>query len=243
MKSPAVTFSTPTSWTSSSSSTSAPGPPSICSRKRRRNNGAKNPPQVRRPQTGQRPVPKRRRAPRRLAGSKNCSRARIVLSDGASESAFARQWSEALAWAYLPTARSRPTGTRRSGCPSPRNCGAGKCLGTACPWHGRAKTEAGAHATLLGISVAQTPDETGARPLAGRSRRRHLPVRPIRRRNRGLPADRRTTVQQQPRPRMQQPTRQPGTGVESAPRPRRPPARRPADRRYRRPQPVDHRPD
>lgn len=89
--------------------------------------------------------------------------ARIVLSDGASESAFARQWSEALAWAYL----RNPELAHRN--PAewlavPQQWWSRKVPWDRIPWHGRAKTEAGAHATLLGISIAQTPDETGARP-------------------------------------------------------------------------------
>lgn len=89
--------------------------------------------------------------------------ARIVLSDGASESAFARQWAEALAWAYL---RSPEPAHRNPAewLPVPQKWWSRKVPWDRIPWHGKAKTEAGAHATLLGISVARTPDETGALP-------------------------------------------------------------------------------
>ena len=83
--------------------------------------------------------------------------ARAAVSDGASESAFAREWANVLADAFV----SRPPDigglTRdsmwdwlasaqeewRAGIPWDR-----------IPWHGEAKARAGAFATLLGLTVA-----------------------------------------------------------------------------------------
>ena len=83
--------------------------------------------------------------------------ARAVVSDGASESAFASEWANVLSDAFV----SRPPGTCgltedsmcdwlalaqeewRAGIPWDR-----------IPWHGEAKARAGAFATLLGLTVA-----------------------------------------------------------------------------------------
>lgn len=85
--------------------------------------------------------------------------ARIAVSDGASESAFAREWANVLTDAFV----SRP----------PDTCGLTKdslfdWLAPAqeewhalipwdsIPWHGEAKARAGAFTTLLGLSVGAT---------------------------------------------------------------------------------------
>ena len=87
--------------------------------------------------------------------------ARIAVSDGASESAFAREWANALADSFV----ARP----------PELCGltdesltewllpAQEVWHAAVPWdrlpwHGEAKTRVGAFATLLGLTIGAAPD-------------------------------------------------------------------------------------
>ena len=94
--------------------------------------------------------------PQRL-GASGRRTARAAVSDGASESAFAREWANVLVDAFV----SRP----------PNQCGLTKdslCdwLASAqeewrvgipwdrIPWHGEAKARAGAFATLVGLTVA-----------------------------------------------------------------------------------------
>ena len=89
--------------------------------------------------------------------------ARIAVSDGASESAFAREWANILSDAFvtqppeelrdltedsLTTWLAPAQEEWRSGVPWDR-----------LPWHGQAKAEAGAFATLLGLVVAAQPDD------------------------------------------------------------------------------------
>ena len=98
--------------------------------------------------------------PQRI-GASGRRTARIVVSDGASESAFAREWANVLADAFV----ARPIDLRgltedslydwltsaqeqwRSGVPWDR-----------LPWHGEAKARAGAFATLLGMTIGASPD-------------------------------------------------------------------------------------
>ncbi len=87
--------------------------------------------------------------------------ARVAVADGASESAFAREWANALAGAFASappdlgglTADSldewlRPAREEwREGVPW-----------DDLPWHGEAKARAGAFATLLGLTIEAAPD-------------------------------------------------------------------------------------
>ena len=91
--------------------------------------------------------------------------ARIVLCDGASESAFAREWAEILTRSFV----RRPLDL--SGLDSPSlfgwlgSCGEewdGVVPWDRIPWHGEAKTNAGAFATLLGMAITPTHNGTGA---------------------------------------------------------------------------------
>ena len=91
--------------------------------------------------------------------------ARVAVSDGASESAFAREWANALTDAFVtrPPELDAPTGDSldewlgpardewRAGVPWDR-----------IPWHGETKARAGAFATLLGLTVRAAPDGSGA---------------------------------------------------------------------------------
>ena len=87
--------------------------------------------------------------------------ARIAVSDGASESAFAREWANALTDAFV----ARP----------PELCGLTEDSLNAwllpaqdawhsgvpwdrLPWHGEAKARRGAFATLLGMTIGASPD-------------------------------------------------------------------------------------
>ena len=97
--------------------------------------------------------------PQRI-GTSGRRMARAAVTDGASESAFAREWANVLADAFV----TRP----------PDVCGLsedslGDWLGPAqeewhalvpwdrIPWHGEAKARAGAFATLLGLTVGSKP--------------------------------------------------------------------------------------
>ena len=101
--------------------------------------------------------------PKRI-GASGCGVARVAVSDGASESAFAREWANALTDAFV----ARPPGrcgltedsldawllpaqeAWHSGVPWDR-----------LPWHGEAKARAGAFATLLGLTIGAAPDNSG----------------------------------------------------------------------------------
>ena len=89
--------------------------------------------------------------------------ARVAISDGASESAFAREWAKILTGAFV----ARP----------PDLCGltedslldwlaSAQEEWRACvpwdriPWHGEAKARAGAFATLLGLTIGAAPDNS-----------------------------------------------------------------------------------
>ena len=100
----------------------------------------------------------------RQIGVSGCAVARVAVSDGASESAFAREWANALTDAFV----ARPPGLGsltqdalgawllpaqeawHSGVPWDR-----------LPWHGEAKARAGAFATLVGLTIGAVPDNSG----------------------------------------------------------------------------------
>ena len=93
----------------------------------------------------------------RLLGASGRRTARAVVSDGASESAFAREWANVLADAFVDRPLDACGLTEdsmsdwlasvqeewRAGIPWDR-----------IPWHGEAKARAGAFATLVGLTVA-----------------------------------------------------------------------------------------
>ncbi len=96
--------------------------------------------------------------PQRL-GASGRRTARAVVSDGASESAFAREWADVLADAFVALPPDMCGLTKRS---------LGDWLTSAqerwrigipwdrIPWHGEAKARTGAFATLLGLTVMAT---------------------------------------------------------------------------------------
>ena len=90
--------------------------------------------------------------------------ARIVVSDGASESAFARDWARILASAFVlrPLELDRLDDASLAEWLAP--CGeewSQVVPWGRLPWHGQAKTRAGAMATLLGLTVDLASDPEG----------------------------------------------------------------------------------
>ena len=101
--------------------------------------------------------------PQRI-GASGRRTARAVVTDGASESAFAREWANILTGAFVDRPLDLCGLTEdslnawllpareawHSGVPWDR-----------LPWHGEAKARAGAFATLLGLAVGAAPDDPG----------------------------------------------------------------------------------
>ncbi len=93
--------------------------------------------------------------------------ARIALCDGASESAFARSWAQILADAFIsrPIDLSELTGPSLTGWLEPCEEQWSQAVPwDRIPWHGEAKTRAGALATLLALTVNLTPNPSGGFP-------------------------------------------------------------------------------
>ena len=93
--------------------------------------------------------------------------ARIALCDGASESAFAKEWARILARAFvyrpidLAEMDEESFANWLASCEKEWNQ---TVPWEFIPWHGEAKTRAGALATLLGMTVSQMPNSSGAFP-------------------------------------------------------------------------------
>ena len=90
--------------------------------------------------------------------------ARAAVSDGATESAFAREWADVLTDAFV----TRPLDIRHLTKDSLHNWLAsaqdewhGRVPWDRIPWHGEAKARLGAYATLLGLTVGVGPDGPG----------------------------------------------------------------------------------
>ena len=88
---------------------------------------------------------------------------RTAISDGASESAFAKEWAKALTDAFV----ARPpdlSGLTEDSLKSWLEPGQKKWSDLVpwehLPWHGEAKTRAGAFATLLGLTIGATPNNS-----------------------------------------------------------------------------------
>ena len=100
-------------------------------------------------------------------GSYGGGPARIALSDGASESAFARQWAQILSRDFVrrPLDLSSLDGPALAGWLEPCEREWSRAVPwERIPWHGEAKTRAGAVATLLGLTVDLTPGPYGTFP-------------------------------------------------------------------------------
>ena len=93
--------------------------------------------------------------PQRI-GASGRRTARVAVSDGASESAFAREWANVLVDAFV----SRPPDTcgltedsMRDWLTAAQEKWCADVPWNLIPWHGEAKARAGAFATLLGLTV------------------------------------------------------------------------------------------
>ena len=103
----------------------------------------------------------------RVAYSLAADAARIVLCDGASESAFAREWAQILSDAFIrrPLDLSELEGSSLTGWLEPCEQEWNKAVPwDRIPWHGEAKTRAGALATLLALTVDLRPNRSGGFP-------------------------------------------------------------------------------
>ncbi len=94
--------------------------------------------------------------PKRFDGGRA---ARMAVSDGASESAFAREWANSLTAGFV----TRPLDlgaldedSLREWLSPAQNEWHDRVPWSKIPWHGEAKARAGAFATLLGVTVAET---------------------------------------------------------------------------------------
>ena len=88
--------------------------------------------------------------------------ARIAVSDGASESAFAREWASALTEAFVTRPPELPAlaeDSLNAWLAPPRDEWRSAVPWDRLPWHGEAKARAGAFATLLGLTVGAAPDD------------------------------------------------------------------------------------
>lgn len=89
---------------------------------------------------------------------------RIAVCDGATESAFAKEWARILTQNFVRRPLSIPSmdGPSFSKWLEPcSNQWDGIVPWERIPWHGRAKTRAGAFATLLGMTIGQIRDNPG----------------------------------------------------------------------------------
>ena len=87
--------------------------------------------------------------------------ARAAISDGASESAFAREWADVLTDAFVtlpPDIRSLTEDSLYDWLSSAQEEWHGGVPWDRIPWHGEAKARRGAFATLLGLTVGVAPD-------------------------------------------------------------------------------------
>ena len=98
-------------------------------------------------------------------GFKDGRTARMAVSDGASESAFARDWANSLTAAFVTRPLNLDALTedalREWLAPAQKEWHS-RVPWSEIPWHGEAKARAGAFATLLGVTVA-APSEDPAR--------------------------------------------------------------------------------
>ena len=97
-------------------------------------------------------------------GASGCRSARVAVSDGASESAFAREWARILTDSFVaspPDLCSLTEDSLHSWLAKPQEEWRAGVPWDSLPWHGEAKARAGAFATLLGLTIGVSPDEPG----------------------------------------------------------------------------------
>ena len=90
--------------------------------------------------------------------------ARIAVADGASDSAFAREWAGELAEAFVadpPDWSGLTEDALNAWLAAPRERWHDLVPWDRIPWHGEAKARAGAFATLLGLTIGAAPDGGG----------------------------------------------------------------------------------
>ena len=88
--------------------------------------------------------------------------ARIAVADGATESAFAREWADALADAYVaqpPELDNLTEDSLTAWLVSPQGAWHDAVPWDRLPWHAEPKTRAGAYATLVGLAIQPAPDD------------------------------------------------------------------------------------
>ena len=98
-----------------------------------------------------------------LGKERRTNKATMALSDGASESAFAREWAQILTQAFVesPFDLSGSTQSVLESWLAPCAAAWNEAVPwDRIPWHGEAKTRAGALATLLGLTIG--PDGTSS---------------------------------------------------------------------------------
>ena len=94
------------------------------------------------------------------------SEARLSVADGASESAFAREWAEILAKAFVsqtaPLDLAALTENSLKSWLKPRQDAWNRAVPwERIPWHGEAKARAGAMAAFLGVTIQAAPNGGG----------------------------------------------------------------------------------
>ncbi len=89
--------------------------------------------------------------------------ARVSVSDGASESAFAREWANILTDAFVdrpPDLCDLTEGSLRDWLAPAQEEWRRVVPWDRIPWHGEAKARAGAFATMLGLAVGSAPGDS-----------------------------------------------------------------------------------
>lgn len=86
----------------------------------------------------------------------------VAVADGASESAFAREWAQILVEAFVsrpPDLRDLTEDSLQAWLAAPRERWSEQVPWDLLPWHGEAKARAGAFATLLGLAFEAAPGD------------------------------------------------------------------------------------
>jgi hypothetical protein len=99
--------------------------------------------------------------------SYDTSLARLAVSDGASESAFSREWAQILTHRFVSRAPVLSTFDWEGMTTWLDACGQEWSRGIPwdrIPWHGQAKTRTGAFATFLGMTLSPARNYSGAYP-------------------------------------------------------------------------------
>ena len=89
--------------------------------------------------------------------------ARVSVADGASESAFAREWANIVTDAFvdrLPDISGLNDDSLRDWLAPAQEEWRRAVPWDRIPWHGEAKAQAGAFATMLGLAVGSAPDDS-----------------------------------------------------------------------------------